>query len=127
MGDKEAIEYARNFGTLANGIVLFSVVQMISFMMAIGASNSTIVHGVTLIRPRVIVGIFIATALYSLLIAWLGHIELSLWEPFDGDKARLVRSALIVLIIARCLAVVTINGVGVWVVANVTIPVKASS
>jgi len=77
---KTELEYAKEFWTLANIITAFAVFQMIAYLFSAGANDSKIRSGIIQIRRAILVGIVVATLLYSIGVWLLGNWQIELLE-----------------------------------------------
>jgi hypothetical protein len=80
MASKIELEYAKEFWTTANVVTGFSIIQMITYLFALGASDNRIREAVIShqARPFVLSAIVLATVLYCLAAAFLGKWQISI-------------------------------------------------
>lgn len=90
------------FWNLANGVTIFAVVQMIAYLMALGADGSTIHKGVLEIYRLILPAIIVATLFYCGAVAYFSWCHHQLLEGVDTSRARMlfVTAALRIVVVA---------------------------
>jgi hypothetical protein len=78
MASETKLEYAKEFWTTANVVTGFSIIQMITYLFALGAGDKRIREGVFQARLFVLSEIVLATVLYCLAAAVLGKWQISI-------------------------------------------------
>lgn len=116
--------FATEYWTLANVVCAFAIVQMIAYLMALGASDSKIRSGVVDIRPIIKAAIIGATFLYVVVVSYFAWCHWVLaGSDYDDAERILVCTAVI-----RALAIVAAGAGGLYVTHLIerTAPSEAS-
>jgi hypothetical protein len=92
MSDSTSLEkdYAQSFWTVANAIAAFSIVQSLTFMLAVGPHTSDLAKTIAHQRPLVFVSIAIGTALY---VGLVGYCQWANWRLLGAPKISPVLAA----------------------------------
>jgi hypothetical protein len=110
-------DIAESFWMLANLVCAFAVAQMIAYMMAAGASNSSIAKGVQAHWGPIIFAIVVASGVYSVVLRYFAFCH---WKLL-GAGAETVRMLRITSGV-RIAAMLSINAVGVLVTYDIGHP-----
>jgi hypothetical protein len=114
------LEYAKEFWTLANAITAFAIIQMITYMLAVGASDSKIRPGVIEIRRWVLGLIVFVNLLYCAVIGLLSHWQIRLLRK---NHVCSLSKKLWVICAAKISVILLSTALGFWI----TWEIKAAS
>jgi hypothetical protein len=114
-------ETASHYWSLANNVSVFAVVQMIAYLMAVGAVDSDIRQGVTEIRTEIEIAIAAATVLYCGAVWYFSHCHWLLLGSIEREVKRMLR----VTAILRLLVIVA-AGVGGFYITDIIQPVDSA-
>ncbi|HEV8391169.1 MAG TPA: hypothetical protein VGQ35_15065 [Dongiaceae bacterium] len=84
-------ETAPHYWSLANNVSVFAVVQMIAYLMALGASKSEIRDGVAAIRCPIEIVIVVATAGYCVVVWYFSRCHWTLLGATGTELSRMLR------------------------------------
>ena len=87
MADKKVdLEYAKEYWSLANVITGFSILQMIAYVLSVGASDSKIRSGVLDLFPWVLLFIMVGAAIYGVIVFILCLWQIKILRPIARSE-----------------------------------------